>query len=251
MVAEKNARPVKPLAGEKVTPQAVWTLEKFTEQAARAAEALDEQVLAQMRAELQPRLDAEIAQLKEAVRAEAHASGYEAGFEEGRAAGHAAGYEVGLAEARSEIERLREAAGTLISALEKPLDAWDEALTRLVMDIIQESLRRFLVADTVARAELMRRQLMSVLREMNDRSVPVTVQAHPQTKALLSDRLDLPLQWREDETFPPEQVVVHQDVSQVVIDWQRMLDQYLNDLAQALREQDDEPSADPASDSKA
>ncbi len=235
MAVKKPARPVKPIPAEQVKPAGAWSLERFSEQATRKALELDEQVLAEMRAKLRPQLEAEIAQIRAEAEAAAREEGYQAGYAAGEKAGYDAGYQAGMAAAQADIQRLKEAVEALLGALERPLDAWDDAVMQLIAQTVRESLRRFLVSDVDARIRLMHAQLSPVLSQMQAEHASVTIVAHPDVLTRLRQLLDVEADWRADPDVSPTQVQVRQAVSEVVLDWQSMLEHYLADLEQALR----------------
>jgi len=251
MAVKKLGRPVKPLPGEKVKPAGVWSLERFSEQAQRKADELDEQLLVEMRAALQPKLEAEVARIRAEAKAAAREAGYQAGYAAGEKAGYEAGYQAGMEAAQEDVQRLKDAAGALLDALKQPLDAWDEAVMQLVSKVIRESLSRFLVADVEARVALVHAQLLPVLRQMQEGSVPVVITAHSDTIERLKSQLEIEVAWQADPDAPPTQVRVHQDVSEIVVDWQRLLEHYLNSLEQALQASCDDTSSDTTTDSPA
>lgn len=251
MAVKKLGQPVKPLSGEKVKPVGVWSLERFSEQARRKADELDEQLLMEMRAALQPKLEAEVARIRAEAEAAAREAGYQAGYAAGEKSGYEAGYQAGMEAAQEEIQRLKDAAGALLDALQQPLAAWDEAVMQQVSRIIRESLSRFLVADVAARTDLMRAQLLPVLRQMQADSIPIVITAHPDTVERLKPLLTIEVVWQADPDAPPTQVRVHQDVAEIVVDWQQQFEHYLNSLEQALQASCDDAPSDTAADSTA
>jgi len=251
MGSKKSQQPVKPLSGEHVQPAGVWSLERFSERAQRQADEQTQQLLDEMRAALRPKLEAELAQIRAQAQASGREAGYQAGYAAGEKAGYEAGYQAGMAAAEEELQRLKEAAGALLDALKQPLAAWDEALMQQVSRIIRESLSRFLVADVAARIELMRTQLLAVLRQMQADSAPIVITAHPDTIERLKPLLEVEVAWQADPDAPPTQVRVHQDVAEIVVDWQQQLEHYLNSLEQALQASCDDAPSDTATDSTA
>lgn len=82
----------------------------------------------------------------ERLRAEAHAAGYAAGYQEGLAAGRQEGYQAGLAEARQEAARLARAAESLERAMGELDQAVGDELLALAIEIARQVVRHELTA---------------------------------------------------------------------------------------------------------
>lgn len=247
MPEKVRKRPVKPITAGGVQPQGVWRPGSF-EQAAKAEHrALEAEVLAQMREALQPRLDEEVAHLKEKAQA--------AGCEAGRQAGYEAGYQAGLAEAKKLLEEEKQTLHanhkalieTLTQSLTAPLDAWNGALTEAMGALMGESLKVLMAADPENVRHHFQQQLKQALPQWQRKKVPLTLRTHPQWQEWLTELLpDSELISVEvDETLPTTRIEVTQATTCEVLDWQMMLDTFLDALRTQFQKSDEQASADP------
>lgn len=94
----------------------------------------------------------ELAQLREAARADGHGEGYAAGYH----AGFNEGQSAGLAEARAQAQRLADMADAFAQALRVADDAMADTLTALALDIAQQALRQTLAVRPEAMLDAVR-----------------------------------------------------------------------------------------------
>ncbi len=246
MPDKARKRPVKPIAAGQVQPQGVWRPGSFHEAEEAAKVSVEAQVLAQMREALQPRLEEELAQLRKKAE--------QTGFEAGRKAGFEAGYQAGLEQAQTELEAQKQAlietqkafAETFAASLTAPLDAWDSLLQTAMSDVLLKALKTLMAAEPENLSHFFQQQLQQALPRWQRKKVPFTLRAHPKwqgwLEALLPESELITLEM--DAQLPETRMEVIQATSLEVIDWQRMLDTFIEQLQIQLQSRHEQAPSD-------
>lgn len=231
----KPAKPVKPIPAERLQPNAVWHLQKFSEQQAQAEEALTAQVLERMRAELQPQLDEQVAQLKASAEQEGYQQGYQIGYEKGYAEAKAAAETEVAAQLQQALSEQKAVVERLVNALSHPLLAWEETLVHAMAQLLAEALQVLAVQDPEAKAAFFTQQLQQTLPHFRDKAVPIDIYLHPDNREVIAALLPVKgVQLHEDSDCTPDQIRIEQGHSLVQLDWPEMLRMFAEQLKQQM-----------------
>ncbi len=242
MAVEKpHPQPTRPLRDASIQAKPVeqlgWGLERFEDTNAQAQQQLDAQVLEQMRAELQPRLDKELAALK----ARAHEEGYAAGFETGKQAGYEAGHAEGKAAAEAAMAAEQTAwqaqAEAVLTALQHPFSDLDETLADTLADVVVRSVATFMHSDPQLERAWLAASLRQVVQALQQQSARIEIYVplgeQPTVQALMGPLAEHCI-FREDPELAAGEYRVVQDASTVTLNMKEALDAYLEHLRTQL-----------------
>ncbi len=227
-------RPLRDAAVEaKPVEQVGWGLERFDTAAEREQDALEAHVLEQMREALQPRLEKELAEL----RTQAQKEGYAAGLEAGKRSGYEAGFAQGRAEAEEKMAaqqaQWHAQAAALLQALQSPLSDLDETVADALAEVVVRSVAAFVQTDPRLAHDWLVASLRQVLQVFQQQRAAIEIQVprgeRDTVQALLGDLAESCTVSENPELEAGHYRVV-QDASEVSLNLQAALDEYLEQL---------------------
>lgn len=162
-----------------------WQLSNLAEEDKQKAQAVEEQVVAKIKAQIQPEITRQTELLKKEAFEAAKREGFDQGYAEGKALGEQEGREIALAEAKEallpEIERMH----TLLSALNAPYERLEanvfENLVNLAVHLAEEVIEQAVQGSS----DWMLKIIRDSVGLLQDDLSPIEITLNPQDLLLI------------------------------------------------------------------